>query len=63
MAHIGRPVGLAEAADGSLLFTDDVNGIIYRVSHDGGEGAPTKMAAAPAPPAPEQDSSSCDGEA
>jgi glucose/arabinose dehydrogenase len=29
----GRPVGLVELKDGSLLFTDDTNGVIYRVSH------------------------------
>ncbi|MBD2248845.1 sorbosone dehydrogenase family protein [Nostoc sp. FACHB-888] len=32
-AQFGRPVGLAIAPDGSLLFTDDTNGVIYRVSH------------------------------
>ena len=39
----GRPVGVAFAADGSLLFTDDGNGVIYRVTY-----AKEKMAAAPA---------------
>ena len=29
----GRPVGIAEAKDGSLLFSDDENGTIWRVSH------------------------------
>ncbi len=28
----GRPVGIVEAADGSLLFSEDNNGVIYRVS-------------------------------
>jgi len=28
----GRPVGIAQAKDGSLLFTDDENGTIWRVS-------------------------------
>lgn len=34
-AQSGRPVGLAVANDGSLLFTDDINGVIYRVSYKG----------------------------
>ncbi|MFN6562642.1 MAG: PQQ-dependent sugar dehydrogenase [Nostoc sp. ChiSLP01] len=34
-AQFGRPVGLAIAPDGSLLFTDDTNGVIYRVSYVG----------------------------
>jgi glucose/arabinose dehydrogenase len=28
----GRPVGIAQAKDGSLLFSDDGNGTIWRVS-------------------------------
>jgi glucose/arabinose dehydrogenase len=32
-AHYGRLVGLLVAADGSLLVSDDANGIIYRVSY------------------------------
>lgn len=32
-AQFGRPVGLATAPDGSLFFTDDTNGVIYRVSY------------------------------
>lgn len=32
-AQFGRPVGLAVVPDGSLLFTDDTNGVIYRVSY------------------------------
>ena len=31
-AQFGRPAGIAVAPDGSLLFTDDDNGMIYRVS-------------------------------
>jgi len=31
----GRPVGIAIAADGALLFSDDLNGAIYRVSYRG----------------------------
>ncbi|MCD8487212.1 sorbosone dehydrogenase family protein [Oscillatoria amoena NRMC-F 0135] len=34
-AQFGRPVGLAIAPDGSMLFTDDTNGVIYRVSYNG----------------------------
>jgi Raf kinase inhibitor-like YbhB/YbcL family protein len=34
----GRLVGNAVAADGSLLFTDDRNGVIYRVSYQGTAG-------------------------
>ena len=32
----GRPVGVAQARDGSLLVTDDVSSTIWRVSHVGG---------------------------
>jgi glucose/arabinose dehydrogenase len=32
-AHFGRPAGLAVARDGTLLVSDDTNGIVYRVSH------------------------------
>lgn len=31
-AFFGRPAGLAVAKDGALLISDDVNGVIYRVS-------------------------------
>lgn len=31
-AQFGRPAGIAVAPDGSLLFTDDDNGMVYRVS-------------------------------
>ena len=31
----GRPVGIAQAKDGSLLFSDDGNGAIWRVSYVG----------------------------
>jgi Raf kinase inhibitor-like YbhB/YbcL family protein len=34
----GRLVGNAVARDGSLLFTDDRNGVIYRVSYEGAGG-------------------------
>jgi glucose/arabinose dehydrogenase len=31
-AHFARPVGLAVYTDGSLLVSDDTNGVIYRIS-------------------------------
>jgi glucose/arabinose dehydrogenase len=34
-AHFGRLMGIAQAADGSLLVGDDTNGVIYRISHGG----------------------------
>lgn len=34
-AQFGRVVGLATLADGSLLVTDDANGVIYRVADTG----------------------------
>jgi glucose/arabinose dehydrogenase len=34
-AHYGRPTGLAVYADGSLLLSDDTNGVIYQISYDG----------------------------
>lgn len=33
--HFARLTGVAIALDGSLLVTDDTNGVIYRVSYDG----------------------------
>jgi Raf kinase inhibitor-like YbhB/YbcL family protein len=35
--HLGRLAGLAMAADGSLLLADDANGVIYRISYEGGQ--------------------------
>jgi glucose/arabinose dehydrogenase len=32
----GRPVGVAVASDGALIVTEDGNGTIWRVTHDGG---------------------------
>ncbi|MCK8494282.1 MULTISPECIES: PQQ-dependent sugar dehydrogenase [Spirosoma] len=32
-AQFGRPVGIAVQTDGSLLFSEDNNGVIYRVSY------------------------------
>lgn len=34
-ASRGRVAGVAVAADGSLLFTDDTNGVVYRVAYTG----------------------------
>ena len=33
-ATFGRPAGITVASDGSLLFSDDASGAIYRVQHD-----------------------------
>lgn len=33
-ATFGRPAGIAVAEDGALLFTDDTNGIVYRVQYE-----------------------------
>jgi glucose/arabinose dehydrogenase len=34
-AHFGRLAGVAVAKDGALLFSDDANGVIYRVRYEG----------------------------
>ena len=34
----GRPVGVAVAADGALLVSDDGTNCVWRVSHVGGQG-------------------------
>lgn len=34
-AWFGRPAGIAVTPDGALLFSDDANGMIYRVSYEG----------------------------
>ncbi|RYY75367.1 MAG: YbhB/YbcL family Raf kinase inhibitor-like protein [Gammaproteobacteria bacterium] len=45
--HHGRLAGLAQARDGSLLLSDDTNGVIYRIAYTGAStanrspGAPT----------------------
>ncbi len=33
--YLGRPVALAELADGSLIVSDDQEGALYRISYDG----------------------------
>lgn len=35
-AHFARPVGLAVAADGALLLSEDANGVIYRIARAAG---------------------------
>lgn len=35
--QFGRPVGLAQHTDGSILFTDDNNGVVYRLAYTGGK--------------------------
>lgn len=35
-AHFGRIAGIVQMADGSLLISEDTNGVIYRVSYAGG---------------------------
>jgi glucose/arabinose dehydrogenase len=39
-AFFGRPSGILVSRDGSLLFTDDTGGVIYRVSYVGDEASP-----------------------
>ncbi|QIX62834.1 sorbosone dehydrogenase family protein [Hymenobacter sp. BT18] len=38
-AHFGRVCGITQHTDGSLLITDDANGVIYRVAYAGGKDA------------------------
>jgi glucose/arabinose dehydrogenase len=35
-SHFGRVAGLAVDNDGALLVSEDTNGVIYRISHEGG---------------------------
>ena len=44
--HMGRLAGLAMAADGALLLTDDANGVIYRISYRGDEAGEQETAPA-----------------
>ena len=49
---IGRPAEFLELADGSLLISDDVAGVIYRVRYDASELPATQLALRPMlPPA------------
>ena len=45
--HYGRPCGVVVMRDGSILLSDDANGVIYRITYDGATG----RAAALTPPA------------
>jgi len=47
--HYGRLSGVAVMRDGSLLFSDDANGVLYRVTYDRASGlpAPTSPPAGP----------------
>ena len=42
--HLGRLCGLAQAADGSLLLSDDTNGVIYRIAYTGEGGTASDAA-------------------
>src|SRR5256885_2572601 len=44
----GRPVGLAVAKDGALLVSDDMNGVLYRVTYRGSATTPDARSARPA---------------
>jgi len=33
---VGRPVDVLQWPDGSILVSDDLSGVIYRISYDGG---------------------------
>lgn len=48
-SHYGRLAGMAVLADGSLLFSDDANGVLYRVTHEDAQGtaAPLQPPAGP----------------
>jgi glucose/arabinose dehydrogenase len=35
-SQFGRIAGLAVDNDGALLLSEDTNGVIYRISHEGG---------------------------
>ncbi|MDX3910150.1 MAG: YbhB/YbcL family Raf kinase inhibitor-like protein [Sphingobium sp.] len=52
-SQFGRPCGVAVMRDGSLLLSDDANGVLYRITYD---GAPAGVApyAPPAEPMMEQ---------
>jgi Raf kinase inhibitor-like YbhB/YbcL family protein len=43
-SHYGRLAGVAVMADGSLLFSDDANGILYRVTHEQAKGSAAPLA-------------------
>lgn len=45
----GRPAGVAVMRDGSVLLSDDANGVLYRITYDGatGQAAPYRPPAGP----------------
>ena len=45
----GRPCGVAIMRDGSLLLSDDANGVIYRITYDGATGRAAPLAPPPGP--------------
>ncbi len=50
-----RPAGIAVGKDGTLLFSDDENGVIYRIAYAGGAQTATEVPRiAEAPKAPEE---------
>jgi len=51
VGQFARPAGLAVAADGALLVSDDSNGVIHRISHADGAEEDAPDAAMPPPPA------------
>ena len=46
--QLARPVGLAQAADGALLMSDDANGVIYRIVYTGAQTQASGSSATPA---------------
>ena len=45
----GRPCGVAVMRDGSLLLSDDANGVIYRITYDSATGQAAPLAPPPGP--------------
>ncbi|MEN2977739.1 YbhB/YbcL family Raf kinase inhibitor-like protein (plasmid) [Tistrella bauzanensis] len=49
---LGRPTGIAIAPDGAIMVADDTQGVIYRISAEGKDGAPTAPPRTPVPQKP-----------
>lgn len=47
--HYGRPCGVAVMRDGSILLSDDANGVIYRITYDGATGQAATLTPPPGP--------------
>jgi Raf kinase inhibitor-like YbhB/YbcL family protein len=45
----GRPCGVAMLRDGSLLLSDDANGVLYRIAYEGASGRAAPLAPPAAP--------------